>query len=180
MIHQSNTKRRYSMKKVLIAVDETRGSKSVLSVFQNSVRPPEEVILLHVQQLEGKSLMIDMLGEAELSTLKESLKGTEHQARLDAKAEKILSFYQKAFANGGLVNVRTVVRAGNPTDEILRVAEEENVELVIVGCNGKSGLDRLVTGCVSKGVERNAKVPVLIARETGEEKAPSWREAYAK
>jgi len=62
------------MKKVLIAVDDTKGSKAVLSVFKNLVRPPQEVLLLHVQRLEGKSLMIDMLGEAELSTLRESLK----------------------------------------------------------------------------------------------------------
>lgn len=57
------------MKKVLIAVDETEGSKSVLSVFHNMVRPPETVVLVHVQRLEGKSMMIDMLGEAEMSTL---------------------------------------------------------------------------------------------------------------
>ncbi|MBS1233157.1 MAG: hypothetical protein H6R42_811, partial [Nitrospirae bacterium] len=31
------------MKKILIAVDETSGSKAVLSVFNNLVRPPEEV-----------------------------------------------------------------------------------------------------------------------------------------
>jgi hypothetical protein len=56
------------MKKVIIAVDETEGSKAVLSVFRNMVRPPESVVLVHVQQLEGKSMMIDMLGDAERST----------------------------------------------------------------------------------------------------------------
>ena len=32
---------------------------------------PEEIILLYVEKLEGSSLMDDMLGEAELSTLRE-------------------------------------------------------------------------------------------------------------
>jgi hypothetical protein len=36
------------MKKILIAVDETKSSLGVLEVFKNQVRPPEEVILLHV------------------------------------------------------------------------------------------------------------------------------------
>ena len=76
------------MKKVLIAVDDTKGSKAVLSVFKNLVRPPQDVWLLHVQRLEGKSLMIDMLGEAELSTLRESLKGTEYKEELDRKSEQ--------------------------------------------------------------------------------------------
>ena len=54
------------MKKILIAVDDTRGSKAILSVFRNQIQPPDEVILLHVQQLGGKSLMYDMVGEPEL------------------------------------------------------------------------------------------------------------------
>ena len=52
------------MKKVLIAVDDTKGSQAVLSVFHNLVRPPEEVLLLHVERLEGRSMMIDMLSES--------------------------------------------------------------------------------------------------------------------
>jgi len=34
--------------------------------------------------------MVDMLGDAELSTLKESLNGTEYKDSLDEKADKIL------------------------------------------------------------------------------------------
>ena len=45
------------MEKVLIAVDDTKGSKNVLDVFSNLVKPPKEVLILHVQKLEGKSLM---------------------------------------------------------------------------------------------------------------------------
>lgn len=158
------------MKKVLIAVDETEGSKSVLSVFQNMVRPPETVILVHVQQLEGKSLMIDMLGEAEMSTLRESLKGSEHKAALDRKSETILNFYRKQLENGGLVSVKTIVRDGVPSDEILKVAQEEGVELIITGHNGKTIMQRLFSGSVSKDMEKNAPVPVLVAKNGSDEK----------
>ncbi len=153
------------MKKILVAVDNTKGSKAVLSVFKNLVRPPEKVILLHVERLEGRSLMIDMLGDAELSTLRESLKGTAYKEKLDRKAEKILNYYKKELEDGGLISVKTVIREGIPVDEIIKVAEEEGVELIITGFNGKEGLNRLITGCVSKDVERNAKVPVLVARD---------------
>jgi len=159
------------MKKILIAVDDTRGSKAVLSVFHNLVRPPEEVLLLHVERLEGKSLMIDMLSESELSTLKESLIGTEYKEALDRKAEQILDHYKRELENSGLINVTSIIREGIPGDEILKVAEAENVDLIIVGSNGKRGLDRLVAGCVSKDVERNSGVPVIIAKGAAEEKA---------
>ena len=165
------------MKKVLVAVDETKASESVVSVFDNLVRPPEEVILLHVERLEGRSLMIDMLGEAELSTLKESLKGTEYKEKLDRKAEKILSHYKKKFEHGGLVCVKTMIREGIPAEEISKVAEEENVELVIVGCDGKKGFSRLISGCISKEVERSSRVPVIVAKNNGEDEACGLREA---
>lgn len=156
------------MKKILVAVDDTKGSKALLSVFKNLVRPPESVILLHVERLEGRSLMIDMLGEAELSTLKESLKGTDYKEKLDRKAEKILNFYKKELENGGLVSIKTMIREGIPAEEILKVAEEEGVEMIIMGCNGKKGLNRLITGCVSKDVERSSSIPVLVAKEDTE------------
>jgi nucleotide-binding universal stress UspA family protein len=165
------------MKKILVAVDDTKASEYVLSVFDNLVRPPEEVILLHVERLEGRSLMIDMLGEAELSTLKESLKGTEYKEELDRKAEKILNYYKKELENGGLISIKTMIREGIPSEEIAKVAEEENVELVIVGCNGKRGLNRFITGCVSKDVERSSKVPVIVAKNSAEEETCGLREA---
>jgi nucleotide-binding universal stress UspA family protein len=167
------------MKKVLIAVDDTRGSQSVLSVFHNLVRPPEEVLLLHVERLEGKSLMVDMLSECELETLKESLKGTEHKEEMDRKAEQILSFYRKELEDGGLINVTSIIREGIPADEIRKVAEEENVDLIIVGSNEKRWLDRLVSGCVSKDVERNSGVPVIIGKYAASEKALAVKTAAA-
>ena len=168
------------MKKILVAVDDTKGSKAVLAVFRNLVRPPEEVVLLHVERLEGRSLMIDMLGEAELSTLKESLKGTEYKEELDRKAEKIISYYKKELENSGLISVKTVIRDGIPAEEILKVAEEEGVDLIVTGFNEKQGIHRLITGCVSKDVERKANVPVLVARDMSDEKAYDWKEAVAR
>jgi nucleotide-binding universal stress UspA family protein len=169
------------MKKVLMAVDETAGSKSVLSVYKTMVREPESVILVHVQRLEGKSMMIDMLSESELKTLKESMQGTEYKEELDRKSDKITSFFKKELENGGSVKVKALVREGIPSEEILKVAQEEKVDLIIMGCNGKTGLRRLVTGCATKEVERSATVPVLVAKTAGCEKSieHGWREAYA-
>jgi nucleotide-binding universal stress UspA family protein len=153
------------MKKVLIVVDDTKGSKTVLSVFKNLVRPPQEVLLLHVQRLEGKSLMIDMLGDAELSTLRESLKGTEYKENLDRESERILNYYKKEFEDGGLISIRTLVRDGIAADEILKVAEEEKVDLIITGANGNKGMVRLIAGSWPTEVERRSKVPVLVGKE---------------
>ena len=168
------------MNKVLIAVDDVRISKAVLSTFQNLVGPHKEVLLLHVERLQGRSLMIDMLGEAELSTLKESLKGTEHKEALDKEAERILSFYKKELENIGSFSVTTVIRAGRPAEEILKVAKEENVDLILLGYSGLKGWKRLLTGSVIKDVQKSAKIPVLLAsRPRMCEEPYSWKDAYA-
>ena len=167
------------MNKVLIAVDDTKASKAVLATFYNSVQLPKEVILLHVQRIEGRSLMIDMLSEAEMSTLKESLKDTQHKEKMDSKAQKILNYYRKEIEDSGFLNVRTVTSDGRPSDEILRVAQKEGVELIILGCSGRTGLNRLIAGSVAKDVEKKAEVPVLVAKRVSACEEPySWKDAY--
>jgi len=152
------------MKKVLIAVDDTKGSQNVLSVFHNFVQLPVEVIVLHVERLEGRSMMIDMLGDAEMTTLKEMLRGTDHKEALEARSEKILDFYSRELKNDGQVTIRTLRREGIPADEILRAADEVGADLIILGQSGRKGFDRFITGTVARQVEKNAKVPVMVAR----------------
>jgi nucleotide-binding universal stress UspA family protein len=170
------------MKKVLIAVDNTRDSHAVLSLFSDLVSLPESTVLLHVQQLEGNTLMTGMLGEAEMSTLKEALEGSEHKEVLDRRAEKVLAVCKEELEKGGLANVKTVVKAGHPAEEILRAAEEEGAEMIVMGCSGKSWMRRLITGCVSREVEKGSRVPVMITKGKGcGDHAHLWsrREAYA-
>ncbi|MBI5205382.1 MAG: universal stress protein [Nitrospirae bacterium] len=167
------------MKKVLIAVDDTKGSKAVLATFQNLVQRPEEVILLHVERLLGRSLMINTLGEADLSILKEELKDTEYKKELDRKAEKILTYYKKELEESGIFNIKTLIKDGVPAEDILNVAAAEGVELIILGYSRKEGLNKLITGSVARDVEKNALVPVLTAKKPVMcEESYTWRDAY--
>ena len=155
------------MKKVLIATDDTKGSLAVLDVFRNQVRPPEEVILVNVQRPLGRSFMGNMVNEAEMATLRKMVKETELQEEMDKQSEKILSYYKKELQGDGLFRIKTVVRTGNPYEEILKVAEEEHADMMILGSNDKSALDRLLTGSVGKDVEKRACIPVVVAKTGG-------------
>jgi nucleotide-binding universal stress UspA family protein len=59
------------------------------------------------------------------------------------------------------------------------VAQEEGVDLIVTGYNGKSFMQRLFTGSVSKEMEKNAPVPVLVAKEPTEEEKYAWTAAAA-
>ncbi len=168
------------MKKVLIAVDDTKASQNVLSVFHNFVQQPIEVVLLHVEKLQGRSLMIDMLGDAEMSTLRDMMNGTDYKAALDKRSDKILTFYSQQMGLTGDSTLKAIKREGVPSEEILKVAEEEGVELIILGQSGRRGFDRFITGKVAKYVENHARVPVLVARRPLMCEEPyTKRDAYA-
>ncbi len=168
------------MNKVLIVVDETKTSREVISSFQNLVQRPESAILLYVQRLEGRSVLIDMLGDAEMSSLKQALADTEHKKLLDERAETVLKHYRREIETGDKLTIKSMVRAGHPAEEILKVAEEEDVGLIILGNDGNKRLNRFITGSFVKEVQRRAKVPVLTAKRANICEEPyTWRDAVA-
>ncbi len=153
------------MKNVLIAVDETKGTKNAFSVCSTvcSCMQPEKIVLCYVEKFEGRSLIDEMLGKAEMSTLEDVLNGTEYQEALDSKAEKILNYYKKALESKGIAGVKTVVRKGHPAEEILKAAKKENADMIIVGSRGKR-VSHIFMGSVSREVANNADIPVLIVK----------------
>ena len=113
------------MKKILIAVDDTKATKEIFSKCTNICKcmAPESIILLFVERFEGRSFITEMLGGAELATLEEVLEGTEYKAALDEKAQKVLDFYKDAIEqNSPVPNVETMVKTGHPAEAIVQTA----------------------------------------------------------
>ncbi len=151
------------MEKVLIAVDESTGSRAAIRAFRDLIQKPRAVVLVTVQRLLGDSLVIDMLGEPEMQTLRQSLKDTEHKEALDRRAQFLLAQYAWELQNDG-VTVKQVVRDGPPAEEILKVAREEGVDLIITGHSCKNFFSRLLKGSVSREIRKNGVIPFLVAR----------------
>ena len=59
---------------------------------------------------------------------------------------------------------RVIQEFGHPVEAILRVAEREEVDLIVVGSRGLRGVKELFLGSVSSGVMHHASCPVLIVR----------------
>jgi nucleotide-binding universal stress UspA family protein len=165
-----------------MAVDGRTGSMSALSVYRTMAREPDSVILLTVRRAGGKSTTTGELRESGLKALRNSMPDPGHKEALDRKTKKILDFCMQEIENIGPVSVKALVRDGVPSEEILKAAREEEVDLIIMGRSGKSAFRRLVAGFVAEEVERAATVPVLVAKTGGREKSITygWRgESYA-
>lgn len=153
------------MKRILIAVDDTKGTKSACNMFADicSCMRPESIALCYVEKFEGRSLITEMLGNAEMSTLKQVLEGTEYQEVLDKKAKAVLGYYIKQFEDKGLTGLKTVIRKGHPAEEILKAAKDEKADMIIIGSRGRRTTN-LFMGSVSREVANNSDVPVLIVK----------------
>lgn len=62
------------------------------------------------------------------------------------------------------ITVTTIVRTGNAAEEILKAAEELQVDLIAMSTHGRSGLRRLAFGSITDKVLRCAGIPVLMVR----------------
>ena len=62
------------------------------------------------------------------------------------------------------VNLETVILEGKPAVEIVRFATENGIDLIVIGTQGKRGLERLLLGSVAEQVIRSAPCKVLVVK----------------
>ncbi len=54
---------------------------------------------------------------------------------------------------------------GDPVGEIVRLSDEEKVDMIVMGTHGRTGLTRLLMGSVAEAVVRRANCPVLTVKQ---------------
>jgi len=82
----------------------------------------------------------------------------EGEAALDRVAE---------LATESDVAVDTSLLEGTPAKQIVRHAESEDCDLIVMGTHGRGGIDRLLLGSVAERVVRSSEVPVLTVQVSG-------------
>jgi len=83
-----------------------------------------------------------------------------YEAEVIKDAEQNLATLSSSILDDGQ-EARLVVRLGRPAQEILKVAEEENVDAICIATHGRTGLAHIVFGSVAQRVVRRAKCVVI-------------------
>jgi nucleotide-binding universal stress UspA family protein len=78
-------------------------------------------------------------------------------------AQQIASEASERLSKEGITH-RSIVRHGNPGEEIVKTSKENNADLIVVGSRGLSTLRRLILGSVSRSVINKSKIPVLVVK----------------
>jgi len=75
---------------------------------------------------------------------------------------------EQAFARirslAGDLKVETVLLEGRPADEVVKFAAKKKIDLIVIGTQGKRGLERLLLGSVAEEIIRSAPCKVLVVK----------------
>ena len=63
------------------------------------------------------------------------------------------------------IKVKSIVKTGKPFIEIIEIAEDENIDLIIIATHGHTGMEHILFGSTAEKVVRKAPCPVLTLRE---------------
>lgn len=142
------------LRRVMVAVDKSESAQQSL-----------ELALSLIKNIDGGQLFLTHISPDGRKS-KESVKATEQDPSLDAAA---------ALAQKQGVNYRCVSSVGKAGPELCRLAEEMNIDLLILGSPDRRpsiaktlpDLDRLLGNSLSDYVRVYANCPVLLARTMG-------------
>jgi nucleotide-binding universal stress UspA family protein len=144
------------MKKILLAIDDSKFSEAATQLLVEQARPNEtEVRVLHV--VEPPSLLVarEMGGyDPEMERVWE--------AETKKSEALVASTAAKLTAKG--INATGAVEQGHAKSKILDMGEQWPADLIVMGSHGRKGLERFLMGSVSETVARHAVCSVEIAR----------------
>ncbi|UPM45030.1 universal stress protein [Halocatena salina] len=137
--------------RILIPTD---GSDAVRPAVETAINLAEiHDAILHVLYIVNQPTIVSGTGEGVpgLDNLLAALEKTGHETTTVVADQ----------ATDQEIDVQTAVQRGNPHDDILTYATEHDIDLIVMGTHGRTGVKRALLGSVTETVVRHAENPVL-------------------
>ncbi|MDQ3504009.1 MAG: universal stress protein [Actinomycetota bacterium] len=103
----------------------------------------------------------------EVQDAQDVLGGEAYKVSGSTPAEDVLRDAADRARSSGLTDIETVAVEGDPVDELVRVADQWGVDLVVVGNRGLNSLAGRLLGSVPANISHRASCDVLIVHTTG-------------
>jgi nucleotide-binding universal stress UspA family protein len=143
-----------SFRKILVATDGSEGSlKAARTAISMAAQNRGELLAAHVVDDEIVKEFCRTINKEE----------REARKTLSANASKYIAEIERLAAQSS-VPVRGIIEHGTPHEEILKLAEKEAVDLVVMGKTGRRGARRVFAGSVTRRVIDLANIPVLVVK----------------
>lgn len=142
------------VKRVLVTIDNSGPATAALE-YALSRFSTADITVLHVLDIVDAD---DMRQRVLATECEEQRDAAEHTA------ETVLRTAW-AYAEASGVEITTATASGRPARQILAYAEENDIDRIVMGTHGRSGLARLLLGSLSDLVSRQSSVPVTSVPE---------------
>jgi nucleotide-binding universal stress UspA family protein len=107
-----------------------------------------------------KAIKLAKITGAEVYLIHVIRKGTPHNT---AMAETLMND-GAAYAETNGVEVEKFIKVGEPPDEIVFLAMEKKIDLIVLGERGETGVRRLLLGSTAEEVIRFARCSILVVK----------------
>ncbi len=149
--------------RVLVATDGSESARRAVEFTSRLVRPWEglEVIILHVVRPFGTWWVEPNPAVPHPKGIDLAMEAYERDVR--ERGAQVLAQAAETFEASG-AKVESVLGRGDAATEILALAEERKVDLIVMGSRGLGAFQRVILGSVSLRVMQAAKCPVLVVK----------------
>lgn len=138
------------LKTIVVALDGSDLSEQVIQALQElQLQPATKIILSHVVPPPESSL-----------ELVADRPQTDFEGLPYLHLEKQLQSYQAQLPGESEIEIVT----GDPSEEIIRLANIYQADLIVIGSRGLTGVKRIIQGSVSSQVVENAHCSVLVVK----------------
>ena len=143
-------------KKILVPLDGSKTAEGVLAHAKAlAFSEGAEIILLNVAANPAREFIFDDPSIASKSVDKQIEKARSYMQDIENQLKK--EGYK----------VSSILGEGAAAEVILKLAEQENIDVITMSTHGRTGPTRWLIGSVAERVVRNSKVPVMLIRAKG-------------
>lgn len=142
------------MKNILVPVDFSQSSENALRVAAKLAKKNNAKIL---------SLHVVELAESLFGTGQFNVDNEEIVFFMKLAKKKFQEFLDKDFLKG--VDIDHDIEVGSTTFAINDIVEKNNIDLIVMGSQGVSGLEEVMIGSNTEKVVRHSEIPVLVVKK---------------
>ncbi len=146
-------------KKILLPTDGSKNSeRAIAHALTIAEFEDAEIVVLNVVD----SVYLTGLPEEDLITKSEMILEEESKKVTSRVKDIIRKIEEEKGTESKEIQVTTETIEGNAADVILKVSENEDIDLIVIASSGKHMLDRFLLGSVTEKTVRHTKVPILV------------------
>ncbi|MCF6157681.1 MAG: universal stress protein [wastewater metagenome] len=144
-----------SIKNILCPIDYSIYSEKALDyAIEIAERYQSKLILMHVLDIR-----VYDIHESELYGV-----GVMDNDTIERLKDKMLNYVKEDI--GSRIPIEAVVVQGIPFIEIVKAAEEYQIDLIVMGTHGRTGISHALMGSIAEKVVRKSPCPVLTVKRT--------------